>query len=450
MMFQDFDFLLLSHDIVQPAYFADSVLSWFFESFRDYYIEYQMRMDDVTLRNELKKDSANNRIKAAEVQTYLDVYKKIKEPVVNKVYITDEIVTFCRHQAIKKAVLEVPPLLNQNKFDDIELLLSEALRTGMTAHDIGCQYFVSWPERLANRIARQDQKIVATGITELDKFMGGGLKARQLGLWMAPTSRGKSIALVHCGKRAIIWKKKVIHYTMELSEEEVAERYDASFSRIKVRDLVDEESKLGSCLEDMGKSFGNTLIIKFWPMHSVTIHTIRAHLSKCIGSGFTPDLLIVDYLDNVKPENMKLEKREQLTQITLDLRCLAGEFDVPLWSATQSRRAAYSKDMHDEEDTSEDIGKAMHTDVLITINQNKSQAKEGVMKLLLAKNRNGPRGVHTTIQSDLERMCFYDPTKEFDSEGKPINLAPTLPKRPPPMPKKNKPIRRPPKAGAIT
>jgi replicative DNA helicase len=445
-MLKDFDFLLLAHDIVEPAYFSDSILAWYFESIRDYYLDYQMRMDDVTLRNELKKASANNHVKSADVHAFLAVYKELQKPVDNKKYIVDEVATFCKHQAIKRAVLEVPPLLSKGSFDEIEVILSKALRTGMSVHDIGSQYFISWPERLANRIIRQEQKIIATGITELDKYLGGGVRARQLCLWMAPTSRGKSIALVHCGKRAVIMKKKVLHYTMELSEDEVAERYDASFSRIKVKDLVDEEAHLATSLEDLGKTFGNSLIIKYYPMHFPTIHTIRAHIEKCIGSCFIPDLILVDYLDLVKPLDLRLERREQLTQITLGLRNLGGEFDVPLVSATQSRRAAYSKEVHDEEDTSEDLGKAMHTDILITINQNKKEVKDGIIRLLLAKNRNGPRGVSVQIQTDLERMCFYDPTREFNKQGEPINTVPTMPKKPPPQ----KIVRRHPKVGVTT
>jgi hypothetical protein len=88
--------------------------------------------------------------------------------------------------------------------EEIEEMLRKALLVGALTYDMGSQYFINWPERLSSRIARQEEKIVATGITELDELLGGGLKARQLGLWMAPTSRGKSIALVHCGKRAII------------------------------------------------------------------------------------------------------------------------------------------------------------------------------------------------------------------------------------------------------
>lgn len=448
LMMKDFEFLLLAQDIVESAYFADGILAWYFETFRSYYRNYQMRMDDIALRNELKKDSTNNRIKSAEVHSFLEVYKKIKEPVDNKVYIIEEISTFCRHQAIKKAILEVPPLLTRTAtddtaFDEIESLLSKALRVGTSVNDIGSQYFISYAERIANRIIRQQMKIMPTGITELDELMGGGVKARQLFLWMAPTSRGKSIALVHCGKRAVIFKKKVLHYTMELSEDEVAERYDASFSRIKVKDLVDQEAELATALGDMGKVFGNSLIIKYYPMHAPTIHTIRAHIEKCIGSGFIPDLILVDYLDLVKSHDLRLEKREQLTEITLGLRNLAGEFDVPLISATQSRRAAYAKETHDEEDTSEDIGKAMHTDLLVTINQTPKEAKEGIMRLLLAKNRNGPRGVMVQIQTDLERMCFYDPTVEFNKSGEKIITVPTIQKKPPPLKKTT--ISRPPR-----
>ena len=46
LFFQDYEFLLLAHDIVKPDYFCDYVLAWFFEAIRDYYIDYQITIDE--------------------------------------------------------------------------------------------------------------------------------------------------------------------------------------------------------------------------------------------------------------------------------------------------------------------------------------------------------------------------------------------------------------------
>lgn len=428
LMFHDFDFLIFAQEIVQPSYFADNVMAWFYTTMRDYFIDYQMRIDDPTLRNEMKKAAANKRIKAQEVQAYFNMYKKIIVTYDGKDYVIAELVAFCKHQAIKKASLEMPDLLTKNDFEAIEKIWKQALLVGASSSDIGTQYFVSWPERLGTRAVRLEEMTIPTGITGLDICIGGGLRSGQLGLWMAPTNRGKSVALVHCGKRAVIMRRKVIHYTLELSEDDVAERYDASFSRIPVKALLDQEADLARKLEDLGQRMGNSLIIKEYPTKTASMSTIRAHVQQCCAAGFYPDLIIIDYLDLLKPTTRRKEKREELTDIAEEMRGLFGELKIPGWSATQARRAAISKETHDEEDVAEDIGKMNISDIVVTINQTKKEAETGEMRLLVAKNRNGPRWITVPIVTNLSRMSFYNPPRGDPDARK----GKTVKKRPPP------------------
>jgi replicative DNA helicase len=414
LMQQDLDFLILAHDSIQPNYFTDPTLVWFFKTFRDHYLDYQMRMSTEALWHEMKKDAQNKRIKHSDIQAHITVFKMLETPVTDKKYITEQVTNFCRSQALRSAIIESIPLLAKNNFDAIKDTLGEAFQVGTNTMDLGSPYFVRWPERLAQRAARQELAVVATGITELDEKIGGGLKAGQLGIWMAPTNRGKSIALVHCGKRAVIERLNVIHYTLEMTVDEIEERYDASFSEVRVNDLCDEVSKVASSMEYLGRSIGNSLYVKMYPAKSVTVDTIRSHIRQCSAIGFVPDLILIDYLDLLKPPYKRLNKREELTDITEALKGLALELQIPIWTATQSRRAAASKDVHDEEDVAEDWGKMHATDIVITLNQSKEQmlrSEKGVhqMLLLVAKNRNGPRHAEVIIQGNFAYMCFFLP-----------------------------------------
>lgn len=445
LMLHDFEFLIFSHELVKPSYFSDDVLSWFFKKIRDYFIDFQMKADDVYLRNEMKKAAARKQIKAQEVQAYFQAYKKVVTKYPGRDYLIAELTAFCRHQAIKKAALEMPGLLQKGDFDAIEEVWKETFTVGVASTDLGIQYFPSWPQRLGDRIHKLEEVTIPTGITTLDKLLSGGLKAGQLGLWMAPTGRGKSVVLVHCGKRALVMGKKVIHYTMELSGEDVAERYDASFSKIPVRRLIDEEPELAKKLENLGQRMGNSLIIKEFPTKVATVGMLKSHIMQCVASGFVPDLLIFDYIDLLKPSFRRKEKREELTDITEETRGLCGELKIPGWSATQSRRAAISKETHDEEDIAEDIGKINTADIGITLNQTKKEAEEGIMRLLVAKNRNGPRYVSVTVQTDFSRMIFYVPPRA-GKEPKPIvsiGRKKKVKKRPPPKTEDRKAAKKP-------
>jgi len=412
LMHQSYDFLILAQSIIKPEYFADEILSWYFLRMRDYYLDYQMRASVDVLRNELLKACrARPRpsIQEADVPAYQEVFKTLQVPVPDVDYIVKEVTTFCRHQAIKAAVLEAPTLLQQEKFEEIESLIRGAVSVGVNVMDLGCQYFVDWPERLRRRREMAQLQVMPTGITDLDKIIGGGIKPKQVGIWMAPTNRGKTIALMQCGKMAITRQRKVVHYTLEMSADAIGERYDASFSRISMDQLADEEALLASRLERYGRMFGNSLLIKEYPTKQVGTSIIRSHLMQCMGMGFEPDLILVDYLDLLTPPRHYKEKRDELTAIAEELRGLSVEMERPIWSATQAQRAAISLETHTEEHVSEDIGKMNIADIVITINQTKEEVDTGTMRLFVAKNRNGAKYRTVEINTNLGIMCFFEP-----------------------------------------
>lgn len=409
LMMQDLDFLIIAQDVVKPEYFSDKVLIWFFTTIRNYFLDYQMRMSYDILRNELVKAVKQRTIKEKDINMYSTCFEQLELPVAHKQYLAKELINFCKSQAIKSAIMEMPQLLAIHDFAGIDAAFHKAMDVGEDFGAVGTNYFVNWNDRIRARARKYESKVIPTGITKLDVYLGGGIKPKQLGIWMAPTSRGKSIALCHCGKRTVIMGKKVLHYTCELSEDEVSERYDSSFSKIKLASLFDEEAQLLATMEKLGSRWGNALIIKDYPPHKATIATLQAHYTQCVRTGFSPDLILVDYLNLLKPSQRRLQRREELSDLATELRGWAMELGVPVWSATQSQRVAISMKTHTEEQVGEDIGMMNVADIVITLNQTIEEVNQNTMRLFIAKNRNGRRYVEIPIMNDLERMCFYFP-----------------------------------------
>jgi replicative DNA helicase len=409
LMKQDFEFLIFAQDTINPEYFSNRKLIWFFTTMRNHYLDYQSIMTNTALQNEMIQGVKRNVIKDKEIETYKKYYLAIIGIVNRTEYIPDEVVAFCKQQAIKKVVFDMPALLLEREFPTIESNMADAFAVGSNLGDVGSQFFINFADRIKNREQKYDVEIIPTGITELDIFLNGGIKPKQLGIWMGPTSRGKSIALLHCGKRAVIMGKNVLYYTFELSEEEVAERYDSSFSTIPVGELFNKEHELSRRMTDLGRRWGNSLIIKEYPAGNATLSTLKSHYNQCVHIGFEPDLILVDYLDLMRPLKHRKQKREELSDITTDLRGWATDLEVPLWSATQAQRQAISMKTHTEEQVGEDIGKANIADIVITLNQTPDEVANNVMRLFLAKNRNGKKYVEIPVEYDFNRMCFYKP-----------------------------------------
>lgn len=413
LMFTDNDFMSFAHEVLKPEYFSNRVLSWFFITFRDYYLDYQTPITAEVVRNELVKATRLKQIqKAEDIKAYADCFDAIQTHLPNPEYIKDEVVNFSKCQALKSFIPDLPGLMLQNDFEKIREEINKALDVGEEMGSIGTSFFMDVRQRVKKRARRTEMQIMPTGITELDVFLGGGIKPKQLGLWMAPTNRGKSVALCHCGKRAVLVRKKVLHYTLELSEDDVAERYDASFSSVKMAELIDKDHVVVDKIEGIGKRVGNSLIIKQFPAGRATLNMILSHVKKCEKIGFHPDLIMIDYLDLLKPVFKRLNRREELSDIATDMRGAAMDLDVPIWSATQSQRGAISLETHTEEQVGEDIGKVNIADIVITINQTQAEVKNQAMRLFVAKNRNGPKYTDVTITNELARMCFYVPPSE--------------------------------------
>lgn len=441
LMFQDFSFLLTAVEIVQPGYFETPEMIWAFQKMRDYYQDYKARPDVLVMENELRRAVATGRVKEDEESKHVNVLSGLGRTVDSSDYVIDEVVRFCRRQAVRKTMLECAPLaeaaIDDNVWDSIQAKMTAACQVGSSIMDIGTQYFQHHADRLKQRMIGEDQLIIPVGIPDVDVRIGGGLKSGQLGLWMGTTGGGKSIALPHCGKRAIFGGFRVAHYTLELNEESVAERYDASWTGVPIHDLREQNMTVAHRLEKLYTKYGNSLIIKHYPSGTATLDTIKQHLHSLRGLGFIPDLIIVDYADLLKPLTKYDDSYEDLGAIILGLRGLAGELKIPIWSATQSNRTGHSQEVMDVDMIGDSFKKAQIADIVIAICANPSEIERQEARLFLAKNRNGPQKHTVKIKTAYDRMVFYAPTGII-AEAPPAR-APVIVAPPPKLPTRRKP-----------
>lgn len=142
-----------------------------------------------------------------------------------------------------------------------------------------------------------------------------------------------SIALPHCGKAAVSRQKNVVHYTLELNESDICIRYDSAWTAVPVHELKTMNDKVEQHLGKLFGRYGNCLIIKDYPTGQATVSMMKAHLQSLRGIGFIPDLVVVDYGDLMKPSNSYQNVYEDLGVIFTDLRGLAGELKIPIWTA---------------------------------------------------------------------------------------------------------------------
>jgi len=306
-------------------------------------------------------------------------------------YIKETSLDFCRKQNLKEAMMKSVGLLQNCSFDEISTVINDALKLG-SENNFGYDYLADFEERFKLK----HRAPVTTGWKEIDTITGGGLGKSELGVVIAPTGAGKSMALVHLGAQAIQEGKTVVHYTLELQDTIIGTRYDSCITGYPLSDIRNFKEEI---YEEITQLDG-ALIVKEYPTKSATTNTIRSHLSRLIKRDIKPGLIIVDYADLLKPVTVRKEKRNELESIYEELRALSTEFKCPIWTASQTNRSGLNAEVITMEQISEAFNKCFVADFIFSISRTIEDKQNNQGKIFIAKNRNGPDGIIYPIFMD--------------------------------------------------
>tara|TARA_R110002110_G_scaffold94148_1_gene244477 strand:+ start:83 stop:1459 length:1377 start_codon:yes stop_codon:yes gene_type:complete len=310
-------------------------------------------------------------------------------------YIKETSLDFCRKQNLKEAMMKSVGLLQNCSFDEISTVINDALKLG-SENNFGYDYLVDFEERFKLK----HRAPVTTGWKELDAITGGGLGKSELGVVIAPTGAGKSMALVHLGAQAIKEGKTVVHYTLELQDTIIGTRYDSCITGYPLTDIRNFKDEI---YEEV-KNLDGALIVKEYPTKSASTNTIRAHLARLLKRDIKPGMIIVDYADLLKPVIIRKEKRNELESIYEELRAISTEFKCPIWTASQTNRSGLNAEVITMEQISEAFNKCFVADFIFSISRTIEDKQNNLGKLFIAKNRNGPDGMIYPIFMDTSNV----------------------------------------------
>ena len=314
-------------------------------------------------------------------------------------FIKESSLNFCRKQKLKGALLESADLINDSEngasYDEIKGKIDTALKLG-SDNNFGYDYVVDFEKRFELK----SRNPITTGWKPVDSIMHGGLGSGELGVVIAPTGVGKSMALVHLGAKAIQEGKTVVHYTLELADTVVAIRYDSCITGIPLNDVYHRKSEIFKAIQEVeGK-----LVVKEYPTKSATTNVIKNHLDRLIAHDTAPDLIIVDYGDLLRPIDKRREKRNELESIYEELRAIAQVYDCPVWTASQTNRAGLNAEVITMESISEAFNKCFVADFIFTISRTIEDKTTNEGRVFIAKNRNGPDGIVFPIVLDTKNV----------------------------------------------
>ena len=378
-LFTDRLFLQQISDILIPTYFESDANNWIVTKILEYNKEYKAPPTLEVMKVKIE-DVDHDVLKQQIIDHLKDAWKFVEATDLE--FIKQQALDFCKNQEIKKAILSSVELLKHGKYEDIKSKIDDALKAGGDK-DIGHDYMTSIEERYTEAV--RDTK--ETPWEVINELTDGGLGKGELGVFVAPAGIGKSWGLINIGANAIKKGQTVLHYTLELNEAYVGLRYDSVVTGIANQNLKHYQSQVK---EDLEKLDGE-LIIKYYPTKTVSVLGLRGHIEKCIMQGKKPDVVIVDYADLLRGHGQ--EKRHELEGIYEDLRGLAGEYEIPVWTASQANRSALEEDVIGAEKIAESYGKVMVADFVISLSRKVQDKLAGTGRWHVIKNRFGPDGI---------------------------------------------------------
>jgi replicative DNA helicase len=393
-------FIQTISDILQQEYFDSDANKWLVKNIIDYFYEFKTSPTLEVLK--IKINDVEDEVLNTSIVDKLKDAWNFREST-DLEFVQKETIKFCKNQKLKNAIIDSVVLLENQDYDEIKKKVDDAMRAG-TERDIGHDYLVSLDERLS----KSARDTVECGWSEIDEIMDGGLGGGELGVIVAPAGIGKSWALQCIGAHNLRKGKTVVHYSLELNENYVGLRYDTIFTGITT-------SNIKYYVEDVKKKLlklPGKLMIKYYPTKSASVQTIGSHLKQLELQEITPDIVLVDYADILM--GVGKEKRFVLESIYEDLRALAGEMNLPIWTASQANRSALEEEVIDATKVSEAYSKIMIADFVISMSRKVEDKVGKTARFHIIKNRFGVDGITfpSKMDTELGKIDIYKSTSK--------------------------------------
>ena len=333
-------------------------------------------------------------------------------------WLIDKTEKWCQDRALHNAVMESISIidgkhqsLSKNALPEI---LSDALAVNFDAN-IGHDYLNNFDERY--EFYHKEEERIPFDLEYFNKITKGGLPNKTLNICLAGTGVGKSLFMCHQASAALTDQKNVLYITMEMAEERIAERIDANLLNIPI-DQLDKMSKdmFSQKVSQLAKQTNGRLIVKEYPTGSAHSGHFRALLNELkLKRQFEPDLIFIDYLNICASSRMKgmggaINSYSYIKAIAEELRGLAVEFDIPIFSATQTTRSGYSNSDIGLEDTSESFGLPATADLMFALISTEELEQQGQFMVKQLKNRYNDPTQHKrfVIGVDRSKMRLFD------------------------------------------
>ena len=400
---------------IKDEYFEEHTLRVIFDEIREYIDKYSGLPEPSAIQIEVEDRKDVSEQSFQEICSFLN---DLDTDQYNADWLLDTTEKWCKERAIYLALMESIKIADgQDKTrtkDAIPSIMSDALGVCFDEH-VGHDYLLDAAARY-DYYHRKEEKI-PFDLEYFNKITKGGLPNKTLNIALAGTGVGKSLFMCHMASACLLQGFNVLYITLEMAEEKIAERVDANLLDVNIQTLSDPlftKQRYQSKIDALNKKTQGKLVIKEYPTASAHVNHFKALLNELsLKKGFKPHIIFIDYLNICASSRYKgtiVNSYTYVKSIAEELRGLAGEFNVPIVSATQTTRSGYGNSDVELTDTSESFGLPATADLMVALISTEDMENMGQIMVKQLKNRYNDPTVNKRFVLGIDRakMRLYD------------------------------------------
>jgi replicative DNA helicase len=358
-------------------------------------------------------------INRSDCNEVLKLISNIEVPCeVQQEWLLDSTEKWCKDRAVHLAVMEAITIIDGKSKTKAEGMIPDILSKALSVTfdtNVGHDYIANAEERYEYYHKTEDK--IPFDIEMLNTITNGGIPRKTLSMLMSGTGGGKSLTMCHLAAANLAQGRNVLYITMEMSEEKISERIDANLLDVRIDQLKElSQSSFTSKIKGVANRTKGSLIVKEYPTAAAHVGHFRALLLELkMKKKFIPDVIYIDYINICASSRMKglggsINSYGLIKSVAEEVRGLAVEFNVAVWSATQVNRDGYQNSDIEITNVSESMGISHTVDLFLVLISTEQLDKSNQIMVKQLKNRYNDLSKHKrfTVGIDRSKMRLYD------------------------------------------
>ena len=375
-------------DVLEPSYFDNKYFKLVVQMVREYYGKYQSTPTFDTLEQISKAEISQE----LALKIVLDTLKQIQDaPFDGSVFVQEKALKFCKQQELQKAMDKAQKIITQGDFesyDQVESMVREALQVG--ERETGVLDVFSGLDDVLNDDYRHP---IPMGIAGIDRLLKGGLAKGEIGVILAPTGVGKTTLMTKIANSAFNLGYNVLQIFFEDNVKIIQRKHITLWTGIEPDNLSLMKDDVMEKVQEVQNTMTNRLILKKLPSDSMTMNQIKNQVRKMIADGIKIDMITLDYIDCVVPDNLKNDEWKAEGSVMRHFEAMCHELNIAGWTATQGNRSSISSEVVTTDQMGGSIKKAQVGHVIISVAKTLQQKEMKLATMAITKSRLGQDGV---------------------------------------------------------